>query len=129
VIKKTAKQIAQAIAQEPVEILKTAGRQIEGVVETPKEEPKPPEQKPVDQRKLQNQSARQIAALEAEIRDIHTQRQQKEREAKQQEVAPPPVLEAPPQITSKPQRGRLRGMKQKIKDLTNRTETRKQSSG
>lgn len=132
-IKKTVKQIAKAIAQEPIEILKTAGRQIGGVVETPKEQPKQPQggeqSRTIDEQKLQNQSARQIQALETEIQNIRVQKQQKEQEVKQQEVAPPPVVEAPPNISSKPQRGRLKGMKQKIKDMTNRTEIRKQSSG
>lgn len=123
-IKKTAKQIAKTIAQEPIEILKTAGRQVAGVEiqEKPKEEP---QHKPIDQQKLKAQSTRQLQALNTEIRDIQVQKQREEMQQKQQEiVVPPPVAEAPPKISSKPTKGKMFGIFQKKKHI----ETRQQGS-
>lgn len=109
--KQAAKQVAKTLAREPIEILKTAVRQVGG---EPSEEtrgkPAPQENKPIDEQKLKNQSVRQIQALEAEIKDIRVQKQQKEATEKREEIVvqeekQSKLESAPPQVQSKPSRG------------------------
>jgi hypothetical protein len=75
--KSIAQQIAKQIAQEPFEMLKSAGEQV-GVVESQPEQP-PENQKPKEpdeqqKQKMMLQGQRQLEALNREVKDIEKQR-------------------------------------------------------
>ncbi len=78
--KSLAKQIARQMAREPLEVLKTAGRQVGGAEkgEGPQEFPAGTPQGPSVQEKakIEAQGQRQLAALEAEIKEIQKRKQE-----------------------------------------------------
>lgn len=134
----TAKKIVKPIAYEPLEILKTAQKQISGTESKPnrEEEERPQEsqpqvkkEQPPDKTKLKARDTRQIQALEAEIKDIQMLRKQKEEEKKLEEARRQP--EEKPGVPSIPsKRGRrLFGFKKKLQDLQRQVETRQPPSG
>lgn len=98
-MKKVVTQVARQIAQEPIEILKQGGKQIEGAetlrTQAPQEAPnqsseqtnKQPEQK------IKEKDTRLIEALEKEIEDIRAQKKMQEQKAKGE--LPPPEAPEP----------------------------------
>ena len=78
--KKTTQQIAQQIAkqmaQEPLEILKQAGKQVTGTESLPPKENQPPKKEEVTpqlKEKIEIQGERQIQALQKELQDMKGQ--------------------------------------------------------
>lgn len=75
--KSIAQQIARQIAQEPLEMLKTAGEQV-GVVESQTDQAvqpsKPKEPDEQQKQKMMIQGQRQLEALNREVKDIEKQR-------------------------------------------------------
>ena len=90
--KNLAKQIARQMAREPLEVLKTAGHQVGGA-ETggpPQASPgasSPKEPSVQDKARIEAQGQRQLAALQAEIKEIQRRKQQEEIAKKQEEKA------------------------------------------
>ena len=88
--KKFAKQVAKQMAQEPIEILKQAGKQVTGAEKPPRQEQqegqfssevkqKPEEEKVLEQ-KLKIQGKQQLEKLEREIEEITQRKKAKEKE-------------------------------------------------
>lgn len=90
--KALAKQIARQMAQEPLEVLKQAGKQVGGVesVEKPQgsgqDSTLPSEIDQAEKAKIETQSRRQLQALENELKDIRERKKQAELVKAQQEV-------------------------------------------
>lgn len=133
-VTKTTKQLAQSVArqlaQEPLEIMKTARSQVSGQEKNQTEKVKPESgsksssenfsKEEERKQKLETQGVRQIEALQKEIEDIRAVKAQREMQSEQQELAKgqeQKTLEAEkplPQVTSKRGR-RLSGMIGQIK--------------
>lgn len=109
-----AQQVARQIAQEPLEILKDAGKQVLGTPEAAPQQPqKTSGQQPSEYpdmagraQKVKQQDTRLLGALEQEIMEIRMQKAKKqeqikmaEQEQKQQQAQV--GGEAPPAVTSK----------------------------
>ena len=84
-VKQAIKKSAQQMAQEPLELLRTAAKQVTGVEslpnsssEAPKREPKSENEVPQDEMKYKQQVAEQdgrhLQALESELKDIRRQK-------------------------------------------------------
>ncbi len=85
-IKQAIKKSAQQMAQEPLELLKSAAKQITGVENLPNSNPKPQQEKskeegdgvPQDEKNYKKQVAEQdgrhLQALESELKDIRRQK-------------------------------------------------------
>lgn len=141
-VKDVTKQAARQIAAEPLEVLKTAKRQ---VVETERVSGKRQETRSEEQALLPDlaeapseevikvKTERLLRALEAEIEDIKRQREQREAErAKEEhqqltekEGEKKPLVEP----SAKPSRKMLGGIKGRIENLKRRMEIRKPPSG
>ena len=117
-----AKDMARQIAREPLEILKSAGEQVVGTPETkPNEQPQVSEQKPTTpqnealEKHLASQGQSQIRALEQEMKEIRTirenQEQQKQAAANQPRPETPDPLIEP---TSIPKKGMFRSLGSKL---------------
>jgi hypothetical protein len=114
--KDLARDMAKQIAREPLEILKTAGEQVVGTTETKTNTPPTePEQKSTApqnealEKHLEIQGQSQIKALEQEMKEIRTI---KENRAKLEAQTLPTVEPQNPLIepTSRPKRGLFTGM-------------------
>jgi len=95
--KQTAKQVARQIAQEPLEILKAAGRQVGAVPESRGEsqnvsqapqyqEKNPNGPTPVETQKRVAQSQRLMQAYENELKEIEQKKEQEDIQVKQAEM-------------------------------------------
>ena len=79
-VKQAIKKSAQQMAQEPLELLKNASRQIAGEEERPQQQetPKPENEVPPEEQKYKQQVAEQdgrhLQALESELKDIRRQK-------------------------------------------------------
>lgn len=84
-VKQAIKKSAQQMAQEPLELLRSAAKQVTGVEnlpntnpEAPKEQPKPDNEVPQEEQKYKKQIAEQdgrhLQALESELKDIRRQK-------------------------------------------------------
>ena len=131
--KNLAKQVAKQMAREPLEILKTAGRQVEGAekIVQPQGPPGAPltqEFSPQEKAKIEAQGQRQLAALEAEIKDIQRRKQEEEMAKVQEEQAlitqAQEEKKEPPKVPSKPSR-RLFGIGQKAQAEKQKTRVEK----
>ena len=131
--KNLAKQVARQMAREPLEVLRAAGTQVGGGERMPPTPTapgvsSPKEPSPQDKAKIEAQGQRQLAALEAEIRDIQKSQQQEVAIKIQQEQAALAQSQAqekePPKIPSKPSR-RLFGIGQKAQAEKQKTRVEK----
>lgn len=94
--KQTAKQVARQIAQEPLEILKAAGRQVGAVPESSREgqsaqvpqyqEQKSNEPTQAEKQKKVAQSQRLMQAYENELKEIEQKKEQENMQTKQEEM-------------------------------------------
>ncbi|MEJ2441745.1 MAG: hypothetical protein P8Y06_02385, partial [Patescibacteria group bacterium] len=126
------------MAQEPLEILKTAGKQVsekESVPSRPIETTEKTQDPSVDEAKEKAQSKRMLTALENEIEEIRKKKKlEREQELRQEEAQKERAEEEEkkkplPVTPSKPSRGALRGMKGKLKKLKTKAEIRMPPSG
>ena len=131
--KNLAKQVARQMAREPLEVLRAAGTQVGGGERMPPTQTAPgvfsaKEPSPQDKAKIEAQGQRQLAALEAEIRDIQKSQQQEAAIKIQQEQVALAQSQAqekePPKIPSKPSR-RLFGIGQKAQAEKQKTRVEK----
>ncbi|RLC29912.1 hypothetical protein DRH13_05070 [Candidatus Woesebacteria bacterium] len=142
--KKIAKQAAKQMAREPLEILKTAGKQVSGAESTSGPIRETSQEKGVglkderpllDEKKIKTKSKRLLTALEKEIEDIRKQKEFEEEENLKEEKNQKQILEEQekkktlPEISSKRVRGVARGMKGKLKKLKTKAEIRMPPSG
>jgi len=136
-----AQKIAKQIAQEPLEILKTAGQQVSSV-EIDSQNSQSPDvagesAKSTDNqlafKKDEEQSTRMYQTLEAEMKDIRTKKQQEElqkkqaleQQLKQENAGKKPLVEP----MSKKGRRFIAGMAGKIEQLKKKSEIRMPPSG
>lgn len=129
-----AKQIARQMAREPLEVLKTAGRQVGGAekgvpTQNVPEASSPKEPSVQDKARIEAQGQRQLAALQAEIKDIQKRKQQEEIAKVQQEQAlitqqAQKERKEPPKVPSKPSR-RLFGFGKKAQAERQKTRVEK----
>lgn len=131
--KNLAKQIARQMAREPLEVLKAAGQQVGGAeVAAP-----PPGARegllakgpsPQEKAKIEALGQRQLAALEAEIKDIQTSRQQEAalKAQQEQQIAAQAQAEEKelPKVPSRPSR-RFFGIGQKAQAEKQKTRVEK----
>ena len=131
--KNLAKQVAKQMAREPLEVLRAAGTQVGGTerVSPPPTAPgvsSSKEPSPLDKVKIEAQGQRQLAALEAEIKDIQKSREQEAAVKTQREEAVAAESQAqekePPKVPSKPSR-RLFGIGQKAQAEKQKTRVEK----
>ncbi len=85
-VKQLVKKSAQQMAQEPLELLKSAAKQITGVENLPNSNPKEQQQKPKEEgdgvpqdekdykKQVAEQDGRHLQALESELKDIRRQK-------------------------------------------------------
>ena len=85
-VKQAIKKSAQQMAQEPLELLKSAARQVTGVENLPNSNPKPQQEKPKEEsdgvsqeeknykKQVAEQDGRHLQALESELKDIRRQK-------------------------------------------------------
>ncbi len=85
-VKQAIKKSAQQMAQEPLELLKSAARQVTGVENLPNSTPKPQQEKPKEEsdgvsqeeknykKQVAEQDGRHLQALESELKDIRRQK-------------------------------------------------------
>jgi hypothetical protein len=79
-VKQAIKKSAQQMAQEPLELLKSAVRQVSGEEErpqqqeTPRSDPEIPQDEQNYKKKVAEQDGRHLQALEAELKDIRRQK-------------------------------------------------------
>lgn len=85
-VKQLVKKSAQQMAQEPLELLKSAAKQITGVENLPNSNPKPQQDKPKEEgdgvpqdeknykKQVAEQDGRHLQALESELKDIRRQK-------------------------------------------------------
>lgn len=145
-VAKTAQQIAQQtarqIAQEPIEVVKAAGKQVSGVESTlsiasPATVDKPTQ---VSQEEIKNlnekdqtQSKMMYENLQNEIQLIAQQKKDKEEQEKALSQAQKTEADQAPkalvEVGTKPSRNPLRGMGKKLSDLKKRAEIRMPPSG
>ena len=131
--KNLAKQVARQMAREPLEVLRAAGTQVGGGERMPPTPTapgvsSPKEPSPLDKAKIEAQGQRQLAALEAEIKDIQKRREQEvivKSQQEQQALAQAQGQEKePPKVPSKPSR-RLFGIGQKAQAEKQKTRVEK----
>lgn len=131
--KNLAKQVAKQMAREPLEVLKAAGRQVGGVEKAPLPQTapgitRPKELSPQEKARIEARGQRQLAALEAEIKDIQKSRQQEailKAQQEQQAVAQAQAEKKElPKIPSKPSR-KLFGFGQKAQAEKQKTRVEK----
>ena len=101
--KSLAGQAAKQIAQEPLEILKQAGKQLAGEGQKPMEVAPPTVETrvflgvpPEEKKRIQTRDTRLLQALEEEIKDIRKQKEMEEQKRIEQlapQVAPKPLVE------------------------------------
>ncbi|MEK7113077.1 MAG: hypothetical protein AAB875_07245 [Patescibacteria group bacterium] len=112
-MKKAIKQVARQIAQEPLETLRQAGKQVVGEVQKPMEvAPSTPEAPRVspgvpleEKKRIQTRDTRLIQALEEEIKDIRKQKEVEEAERMQEEEPQKIEKRKPlPSVPTKPSR-------------------------
>jgi hypothetical protein len=141
--KKIAKQAVKQVAREPIEILRTAGKQVSGAESAPRpnrelsrEKVEPKEEKvPLDDERIKVKSKRLLTALEKEIEDIRKQKELEEEKKLKEEEIREQILEEEekkkplPVISTKRPRGALKGMKGKLKKLKTKAEIRMPPSG
>lgn len=138
--KQQARQIAGQMAQEPVEIAKTAGENIVGVENSQQQENKPnepsAEKPPTPEEKIQMENKRRnmMQALENELKEIRNKNEVKKEEEKQEEINTKKLeeqkgTEDAPLISSKPSRKIGAGIKGHLQRLTKGTEIRIPPSG
>jgi hypothetical protein len=131
--KSLAKQVAKQMAREPLEVLRAAGTQVGAGERMPPTPPapgvsSPKEPSPQDKARIEAQGQRQLAALEAEIKDIQKSREQEAAVKIQQEQAVAAQSQAqekePPKVPSRPSR-RLFGIGQKAQAEKQKTRVEK----
>ena len=141
--KRIARQTAKQIAQEPLEVLKTAGKQVTGIEksgESVKQEPGrvdkvEKDSLSADEAKIKAKSKSLLEALEAEIEDIRKQKELEEEKKLKEEEAVARMQEQDeeakplPKISSKPSRKIPFGMKGKLQKLKRKVEIRMPPSG
>jgi hypothetical protein len=125
-MKKLAKQTAKQMAQEPLEVLKTAKKQISHEAPVPVSPEKIDKKGSYDEEKIKTQSKRLLEALEAEIEDIRKQKEQEEEEELRQEEKKEKSLV---EVAAKPSRKFMGGMKGKLSKLKRKAEIRMPPSG
>jgi len=141
--KKIIKQAAKQVAREPLEVLRTARKQVSGgefvsgpmrEVSQGRIEPKE-EKSPLDEEKIKVKSKSLLKALEKEIEDIRKQKEfEEEKKLKEEEIQEQiheeKEKEKPlPAVSTKRARGALKGMKGKLKKLKTKAEIRMPPSG
>ena len=133
-----AQQAAKTIAQEPLEVVKSAGRQVTGQ-EGPRQFPgenivsnEPVRRESVsleEERKIKERGDRILAALETEMEDIRRQKAQEE----MQRLKPDKVEEEKDNVLVEPipkrSRRLLSGMKGQLSRLQRKTESRLPPTG
>lgn len=134
--KTLAQQVARQVAREPIEVLKQAGQQVAGKEPEasqrgPLQETKPAREGGVDPQlklKMEAQGQRQLAALEAEIKDIQIRKQQEAAAKAQEERAIAAQSQAEkkelPKVPARPSR-RLFGSGQKAQAEKQKTRVEK----
>ncbi len=141
--KRITKQVVKQAAREPLEILRTARKQVSGVESAPgsmrealQERAEPKEEKsPWDEEKIKAKSKRLLTALEKEIEDIRKQKEFEEGEKLKEEEIQERILEEEekekplPVVSTKRAKGALKGMKGKLKKLKTKAEIRMPPSG
>jgi len=88
--KSLAQQVARQMAREPLEVLKEAGQQVAGTEELISQETAVPKETgilPEEKARIESQGARQLAALEEELKDIRIEKGRKELIQKEEERA------------------------------------------
>lgn len=111
-MKKAIKQVVRQIAQEPLEILKQAGKQVVAEVQKPMEvaprtaeAPRVSPGVPLEEKKrIQTRDARLIQALEEEIKDIRKQKEMEEAKRMQEESQKEEKKKSLPSVPTKPSR-------------------------
>ena len=141
--KRIVKQAVKQVAREPLEVLRTAGKQVSGVEsvskpvrEVSQERVESKEEKSsLDEEKIKAKSKNLIEALEKEIEDIRKQKELEEEEKLKEEEIQEQIHEEKekekplPEISTKRARGALKGMKGKLKKLKTKAEIRMPPSG
>jgi hypothetical protein len=142
--KKIARQAAKQVVREPVEMLKTAGKQISGTetvsrsiheMSQERQVESKKEKAPLDEEKIKVKNKSLLTALEREIEDIRKQKEFEEEEKLKEEKIQEQILhdeekkKMPPEISTKRIRGAARGMKGKLKKLKTKAEIRMPPSG
>lgn len=141
--KSIAQQVAKQAVREPLEVAKTAGRQVAGVevqgtqvLSQPRPETQATAQPTVEnEQKIKERGKRTLEALEKEMEDIRRQRKVKEQEelkaeqvrSVQEEKKQKP--ESLSEVSSKPSRKFVAGMKGKLSRLKRKTELRLPPTG
>jgi hypothetical protein len=132
--KQIAKKVARQAVQEPLEVLKSAGKQVKAT-EIPAgplpEQRVSPQQVPgevseVEKKRIEAQGKRQLEKLEREIEEIRKKKklEEKRKEPEKPEEPKKPLVE--PQ-TRKPRK--VVGWSKKLKDIRRRAEIRRPPSG
>lgn len=141
--KRIARRAAKQIAQEPLEVLKTAGKQVTGIEkpgESARQEPGKVDKVgkdslSADEAKIKAKSKSLLEALEVEIEDIRKQKElEEEKKLKEEEIVAQMQeqdKEAKPllKISSKLSRKIPIGMKGKLQKLKRKVEIRMPPSG
>lgn len=136
--KQTAQKIAKRIAQEQLEVLKSARAQIspETSQQTQQVESNQPslqqEQTEQMKQKIAQESSQKLQALEAEIKKIREAREQAYQQRLQSSFAKATEGQARsevPRVQSKRRRGMLGAVKKKLSDMSGRTEKQRNVSG
>lgn len=140
--KQLAKQAAKQAAKEPFEILSGTGKQFVGIEavgenswDIKQKENINEKENDLDKQKDKIQSKRMIEALEKEIEDIRKQKEREDQEAQMLEeqekkkVEEQKILEAKPEVSSRPSRRLMTGMKGKLDKLKRKSEIRMPPSG
>jgi hypothetical protein len=131
-MKRTAKQTTKQLVQEPLEVLKTARKQVAGREKITRSEPDKEEavregekvSTSLEEEKIKAKSKRLLEALETEIEEIRKRKKleaQEEEEGKKQKPLVEPSSRHPRKI--------MKGMKGKLQKLKRRTEIRMPPSG